>query len=82
MARDVVGKVAQVAPRGELLVQAPRMVPPGTRLVDARRERVGKVVDVIGPVARPYLVVALPRGRDRGPPPNPLRLLGKELYRE
>ena len=81
MARDAVGTVAQVGPRGELLVLAPRMVPPGTRLIDARRDRIGKVVDVIGPVTNPWLIVIPPR-REGREAPSPMKLLGREVYRE
>ncbi|HLE98241.1 MAG TPA: Gar1/Naf1 family protein [Candidatus Thermoplasmatota archaeon] len=61
MARTVIGTVTQVSPRGELVVKTGGPldgIGPGTRLVDARMDRVGRVVDVIGPVAKPYLVVA------------------------
>lgn len=81
MARDAVGTVAQVGPRGELLVLAPRMVPPGTRLIDARRDRIGKVVDVIGPVSNPWLIVIPPR-REGREAPSPMRLMGREVFRE
>lgn len=56
MARDVVGVVVNVSAKG-LLVKAPRMVPIGTNLVDVRNAPVGRVVDVLGPVAAPYLLV-------------------------
>lgn len=72
MARDALGTVVNLSARG-LLVKAPRMVPIGTPLVDARHQPVGKVVDVIGPVAGPYLVVSLKKG---GKPPQ----LGREVY--
>lgn len=73
MARDVVGKVVNVSPKG-LLVKAPRMVAIGTRLVDVRNQPVGRVADVIGPVASPYLVVQPARGA------AVQRLLQRELY--
>jgi rRNA processing protein Gar1 len=39
------------------------MVPIGTTLVDVRNQPVGRVVDVIGPVAAPYLLVSPPKGK-------------------
>ena len=51
-----VGQVVDVTPKG-VLVKAPKMVPIGTSLVDARSQPAGRVVDVIGPVAAPYLLV-------------------------
>ena len=56
MARGVAGNVVDVTPRG-LLVKAPKMVPIGTNLVDGRGQPAGRVVDVLGPVAAPYLLV-------------------------
>ena len=76
MARDVLGKVVNMSARG-LLVRSARMVPIGTRLVDVRDQPVGKVVDVIGPVAAPYLVLAPPKGgKGGGKPLQP----GREVY--
>lgn len=72
MAREVLGTVVNLSARG-LLVKAPRMVPIGTLLVDVRRQPVGKVVDVIGPVASPYLVLSTRKGEK---PPQP----GREVY--
>jgi rRNA processing protein Gar1 len=62
MARDAVGKVIRLSERGAL-VRAPRMVPIGTTLVDVRNQPVGRVVDVIGPVTAPYLLVSPPKGK-------------------
>jgi RNA-binding protein len=45
----------------------------GTDLVDDSLDAVGRVVDVFGPVARPYLAVDV---GDRGP----AELLGRRLY--
>jgi len=46
----------------------------GTRLVDEELQSVGKVVDVFGPVARPYMAVS-PAGSVHLP-----ALLGSPLY--
>ena len=62
MAREALGKVVTLTERG-FLVKAPKMVPIGTALVDVRNQPVGRVVDVIGPVAAPYLLVQPPRGK-------------------
>ena len=73
MPRESAGKVVNVSARG-LLVQAPRMVPIGTHLVDNRQSPVGRVADVIGPVAAPYLVVSLAKGVPAQ------RLLSRDVY--
>jgi RNA-binding protein len=46
----------------------------GTAVVDESLSRVGRVVDVFGPVDRPYLAIT-PAGSAR-----PVDLLGKKLY--
>ncbi len=56
MARESAGTVIDATAKG-LLVKAPKMVPIGSPLVDVRNQPVGRVVDVLGPVAAPYLLV-------------------------
>jgi len=73
MARDSAGIVQNATERG-LLVKAKRMVPIGTQLVDVRNQPVGRVQDVIGPVAAPFLVVKAGKGA------NPVRLLNREVF--
>lgn len=73
MARDVAGKIVNVSARG-VLVKAPSLVPIGTKLVDVRNQPVGRVADVIGPVAAPYLVVQPAKGA------NVQRLLSREVF--
>ncbi|HVL88276.1 MAG TPA: Gar1/Naf1 family protein [Candidatus Thermoplasmatota archaeon] len=70
-----VGTVVNVTRQGFLLVRARSSdAPPriGATLTDARRNPVGRIIDVIGPVRGPYAVVA-PQG-------SPTALLGKELH--
>jgi RNA-binding protein len=54
-----VGEVVRTA-QGVAVVRSPdgRYPEPGTALVDERLEDVGRVVDVFGPVDRPYLAVS------------------------
>ena len=73
MARMPAGTVVNLSAKG-LLVKAPRMVPIGTRLVDVRNQPAGRVVDVIGPVAAPYLLV------DPGKGGKAQRLLKQDVY--
>jgi rRNA processing protein Gar1 len=73
MARTPAGTVVNLSGKG-LLVKAPRMVPIGTRLVDVRNQPAGKVVDVVGPVAAPYLLV------DPGKGAKAQRLLKQDVY--
>lgn len=73
MARASAGHVVDVTPRG-MLVKAPKMVPIGTTLVDVRNQPAGRVVDCLGPVAAPYLLVNPGKGG------KPQRLLRQEVF--
>ena len=61
---------------GVIVVRSPDDSYPrvGSELLDEHLERVGEVVDVFGPVERPYLAVA-PREEGRR-----VRLVGSDLY--
>ena len=68
-----VGEVVRVA-QGLAIVRAPDGEHPdiGTPVVDRSLSNVGRVVDVFGPVERPYLAVS--------PTDLPTTLLGTVLY--
>ena len=68
--------VAVAAAQGVSVIRAEDDNPPriGDPVVDDSLETVGTVVDIIGPVERPYLVVS--PGNDH----RPASLLGKPLY--
>lgn len=51
------GKVSIIARNGNLLVQSSKPQRIGTPVVDQQIKRLGKVVDVIGPIKAPYIVV-------------------------
>jgi rRNA processing protein Gar1 len=73
MARVLAGQVIDITPKG-VLVKAPKMFPIGTTLVDARNQPAGRVTDVLGPVAAPYLLVNPGKGG------KPQRLLKQDVY--
>ena len=52
-----VGKVAIIARNGKLLIKSSKPQRIGTPVVDQQIKRLGKIVDVIGPVRAPYIVV-------------------------
>jgi len=70
-----IGEVTRVRD-GTVLARSPDDDHPeiGTEAVDETLEPVGRVVDVIGPVARPYLVIALEGDR------SPASLLNEPIY--
>ena len=69
------GEVVRVA-QGLAIVRCPDEVHPdiGTELSDQELSTAGRVVDVFGPVERPYLAV--------DPRSEPTLLLGSRLYAE
>jgi len=69
-----VGEVVRVA-QGLAIARASDDDPPriGASVVDENLDEVGRVVDVFGPVGRPYVAVTADDGR-------PARLLGEKLY--
>jgi RNA-binding protein len=70
-----VGTVVQVA-QGLVIVRCPGDDPPeiGTTVVDESLSTAGRVVDVFGPVDRPYAAVSPPDGV------RPADFLGAKLY--
>ncbi|NHN40340.1 H/ACA RNA-protein complex component Gar1 [Halorubellus sp. JP-L1] len=69
-----VGEVVRVA-QGLAIARASDDDPPriGAGVVDENLDEVGRVVDVFGPVGRPYVAVTADDGR-------PALLLGEKLY--
>jgi RNA-binding protein len=70
-----IGEVVRAA-QGLAIVRLPDDAHPdlGARVVDADLESVGRVVDVFGPVDRPYVAVTPDQGH------NPASLIGARLY--
>lgn len=71
-----IGEVVRVA-QGIAVARCPDDAYPdiGTTLVDENLTEIGRVVDVFGPVERPYLAVTPDDGVE------PASLLGQALYR-
>ncbi|HUT80167.1 MAG TPA: Gar1/Naf1 family protein [Candidatus Bathyarchaeia archaeon] len=51
------GKVFVVTKKGELLVKATDSYRFNTKVVNQQIQMIGKIVDIIGPVATPYVVI-------------------------
>ena len=51
------GKVAVITNKGDLLVRAPKPIRINSCIVNQELKTIGKVVDIIGPVSAPYIVV-------------------------
>ncbi len=51
------GKVSIIARNGNLLIKSSKPQRIGTPVVDQQIKRLGKIVDVIGPIRAPYIVV-------------------------
>lgn len=51
------GRVSHISQRGSVVVRTDKTPPMGARVVDKQVQPVGVVVDVFGPVKRPYVAV-------------------------
>lgn len=69
-----IGKVVKVSRQGLVLTRSRGPAEPGTMVMDNRSNTVGRVTDVIGPVAEPYIVIAPPKGA------RVQALLNRELF--
>jgi len=58
-----VGILTHQAKSGRLIVKLTKEVRPGVSLVDAEKRRIGRVVELIGPVRAPYASVAVVSSR-------------------
>ncbi|HEW93473.1 H/ACA RNA-protein complex protein Gar1 [Candidatus Geothermarchaeota archaeon] len=67
------GKILHYTKYKVFVIEADSKVIPNTYLIDDRGRKIGLVVDVIGPVSKPYLVVK-PLIKD------PEKYVGKEVY--
>lgn len=51
------GTVLHITPRGSIIVRTQKTPPLGGIVLNSRAERVGKIVDVFGPVKHPYVSI-------------------------
>jgi RNA-binding protein len=58
-----VGLILHQAKSGRLVVRLTREVSPGATLVDEKRRRLGRVMELMGPVKSPYASVSVVTGR-------------------
>ena len=71
---ELIGKVSGTTYSGELIVRAEKMPSLNQRVVDRRKNEIGKVVYIFGSVRFPYALVRPFRKQ------NTLRLMGREVY--
>lgn len=67
-----VGEALHRAKSGRLIVRLLKRVEPGTTLLDSKARNAAKIVELIGPVSRPY-ATAVPASSKVGKP-------GQKLY--
>ncbi len=53
----VAGRILHYTKNKMFVIEAKSKIIPETILINSKGEKIGKVIDVIGPVNRPYLVV-------------------------
>ncbi|TFF96800.1 H/ACA RNA-protein complex protein Gar1 [Candidatus Thorarchaeota archaeon] len=56
------GKVTHISHRGSLILRSEKTPPIGAQVVDKQVQPIGRVLDVFGPVRRPYLSVRPKKG--------------------
>ena len=52
-----IGSVSIITHKGDLLVQTTKAHRLGAKVVNSKIKAIGKIVDVIGPAAKPYIVI-------------------------
>ncbi|MBI3858842.1 MAG: hypothetical protein HY296_01170 [Thaumarchaeota archaeon] len=70
-----VGVLLHQAKSGRLIVRLSKEVKPGSFVLDDRGKKLGRVVELIGPVRSPYASVAVSTGR-LGKPGDPVYSTG------
>ncbi|MEM2142046.1 MAG: Gar1/Naf1 family protein [Candidatus Thorarchaeota archaeon] len=68
------GKVLHISQQGHIIVQTDKTPPVGAVVVDKDVRNVGRIVDVFGPVKRPYVAIR-PQEIERTS-----KLIGQTLY--
>ena len=65
-----IGTILHQAKSGRLILKLSREVKPGSTVVDAQGKKLGKVIELIGPVKAPYASVGVSTSRlgKRGDP--------------
>lgn len=58
-----IGTILHQAKSGRLIIRLSREVKPGAEIVDEKGRKLGKVVELIGPVKAPYASVAVSTSR-------------------
>ena len=69
----IAGKILHYAKNKMFVIEAEDKILPETILISSRGKKIGKVVDVIGPINKPYLVV-------KPLVENPEKYVGGEAY--
>jgi RNA-binding protein len=63
---QIVGEMLHKARSGRLIIRLFKKVEPGSKLFDAKGKMLAKVVELIGPVTRPYAsALPAPKASDR-----------------
>ena len=70
------GKVSHLDSRNLAIVIAKKKVSKNTKVFDGESKLVGRVVNIFGPVSKPYLAIAAQKGT------RITRLVGREVYRK
>lgn len=56
---DEIGQIVHVAMSGRLIVKLDKEIKPGQIIIDDKGNKIGKIIELIGPVSSPYASIEL-----------------------
>ena len=72
---ECLGKVAHLDSKNRAIVTAKNKVPKNTKIYDSESNLVGRVVNIFGPVNKPYLAISAKKGM------RITKIIGREVYK-
>ena len=72
---ECLGKVAHLDSKNRAIVIAKKKVPKNTKIYDSENNLVGRVVNIFGPVNKPYLAISAKKGM------RITKIIGREVYK-
>lgn len=71
----IIGEIQNVSYNGLWLIRSETAPGIGSDVFNQQKQKVGRIINIIGPVSRPYLLVRPARSRD-----TQLQIIGEKLY--
>jgi RNA-binding protein len=71
-----VGRVSHLNSRNLAIVSTDDKVPKNTKIYDSEKKNIGRVVNIFGPVSKPFLAIASNKGM------RITKIVGREVYKK